>query len=325
MAASQEKLHPLYAIVGKDSFLRQEALEGVLRRCAEVGATGPIRLSGAQASPAGVLDDVRSPSLWGERRIVILEDADPFITAHRTALEKYSGEPNPSSTLILLCETLPRNTRLYKAISAQGEVIAFEPPKGRALAAWLEARARSEFGKRLDGETAARMIELLGDSPGLLSAELAKLCSYVGERAEIGSSDVDALTGHLRVDIIFAVTDCILDGLAAEALGRWRQIQATDRSASGRALGGLAWSVRRFREARGAWERGASLMELGRRLFTEAAVLKRRFESFPPARLIEQQRDLLAADLASKTGASTFEVGIEKFIVKHASRARGAT
>jgi hypothetical protein len=33
-----------------------------------------------------------------------------------------------------------------------------------------------------------------------------------------------------------------------------------------------------------------------------------------------QQRDLLAADLAVKTGASTVDLAVEKFIVKHSTR-----
>ena len=36
-------------------------------------------------------------------------------------------------------------------------------------------------------------------------------------------------------------------------------------------------------------------------------------------RLLDQQRDLLTADLAVKTGLSTLELAIERFIVKHGS------
>ena len=45
-------------------------------------------------------------------------------------------------------------------------------------------------------------------------------------------------------------------------------------------------------------------------------MLRRRLERTSQSELREQQRDLLAADLAVKTGNSTVDVAIEKFIVK---------
>ena len=72
-----------------------------------------------------------------------------------------------------------------------------------------------------------------------------------------------------------------------------------------------------FNRARRDWERGTNIGELARRLFTDPGIVENRLKRVTTERLEEQQRDLLAADVAVKTGLSTLESAVEKFIVKH--------
>jgi hypothetical protein len=61
------------------------------------------------------------------------------------------------------------------------------------------------------------------------------------------------------------------------------------------------------------------MRELARRMYTDPQVLKRRLERVTVPELEAQQSDLASADLAVKTGASTVDVAVERFIVKHAA------
>ena len=128
---------------------------------------------------------------------------------------------------------------------------------------------------------------------------------------------VDTLIGNHREEKIFAVTDAISSQDAATALRCWEQVLATDRAAPGRAIAGLAWGVRRLLEARRDWEAGGNIRELARRMYTDPGVLRSRLERVTTEQLEAQQRDLLAADLAVKTGASTAASAVEKFIITH--------
>lgn len=320
MPAPSAVVHPVYAVVGQDFFLRNEALANILRTVApQMDTLGPTRVDGENASLADLLDEVRTPSLLGGRRVVIVDDADDCITANRAALERYCAHPASGGCLIFLCDTLPKTTRLYKIITAGGAVIACEPLKGRAVVSWIVRRAKEAYGKRVN-DTAAQMLkEHVGDALGGIDTELAKLAAYVGDRPEITPKDIDAATGEHREEKVFAVLDAIADGDAASALQAWEQVWATDRAAPGRAIAGLAWSVRRLLEVRREWERGADLGGLGRRIFTDPETLRRRLERTSVDQLREQQRDLLAADLAAKTGLSTVDVAVERFIIKHCS------
>lgn len=321
MGGSTNPVRPVYAVVGKDRFLRHEAVERIWRSAADKAeGLGPARFEGDEASLAEVLDEVRTLSLLGGLRVVIVDDADDFITKYRASLETYCAAPAESGCLIFLCDSLPKNTRLYRVIAEKGEVIACEPLKGRALSSWLSTRTRALYGKALSEQAATMLREYVGESPGALDAEVNKLAAYIGARNEIAAGDVAAVTGKHREENVFAVTDALAEGNATRALLSWEQVLATDRSAPGRAIGGLAWALRRLLDARREWEAGADLRSLSGRLFVDPEVLKRRLERATVADLERQLSDLLEADLAIKTGASTIELAVEKFIVKHSIR-----
>jgi DNA polymerase-3 subunit delta len=318
---TDRRLHAVYAIVGSDRFLRGAALKELLDGAGDdMDAMGPTRVDGDGADAAAVLDEMRTPSLLGGRRLVIVDDADDFISANRAILERCCAA-SEGGCLILLCDSLPKNTKLYKIIADAGQVIACEPPKGRDVGLWIIRRAKETYGKRMSPEAARLLRDFIGDSPGWLDTELGKLTAYVGSRGEITPADVEASTGQSREEKVFAVVDALAAGDARGALRHWEQVWATDRAAPGRAIGGLAWSVRRMLQARREWEAGAELGMLARKMFTDPATLRRRFEYMSPGRLEQLQRGLLEADLAVKTGVSTVDVGIEKLIVGFAAQA----
>ncbi|HNQ22947.1 MAG TPA: DNA polymerase III subunit delta [Phycisphaerae bacterium] len=317
-ARTSPDLKAVYAIVGADRFLRQEALNALLAQ-APPGVAGlePSRFDGTEAELAEVLDEVRTLPLLGGRRVVIVDDADAFISAHRAAMERYCESPSPAGCLILVCDSLGRNTRLHRIITQRYQLIACEPLKGGALPGWLSERATRVYGKRLERAANALLLEQVGSAPGLLDAELAKLAVYVGARPEIVAADVEALVGQQREELVFRVVDAMTGGDVAQALRCWEQVLATDRAAEARAVGGLAYAIRRLRQAHRDRQRGASWYELGRLLFTNDEGARRMLASTSEAVLEAQLAELLEADVAVKTGLSTAASVVEKFIVRH--------
>ena len=318
MATKKAGSPSVVAIVGNDSFLRGDALGRVLEPLRqEVGDLGPMRFEGERATVAEVLDEVRTPSLLGGMRVAIVEDADDFISANRELMERYCATPVPDSLLILLCNSLPRNTKLYKIIEANGQIVMCESPKGAAFGTWITQRASSAYGKKIASSAAQNLRRLLGDSPGWIDAELGKLASFVGDRPEITAADVNELTDQRREEKVFGIMDAMASGEVAGALSLWDQVLATDRAAPGRALAGLALKVRQMIEAFDEFESTGQVFGAAKRMFMDAGELRRRLERISRRELVEQQRDLLEADVAVKTGLSSLPLSIEKLIVKH--------
>src|SRR4051794_22648861 len=98
---------PVYALVGEDSFLQ-------LQKLAEIRAQLPkdaqvIEVDGERAELANVLDELRSFAMFGEAKVVIVRNADEFISPFRESLEGYATKPKNSPTLVLRCTSLPKN------------------------------------------------------------------------------------------------------------------------------------------------------------------------------------------------------------------------
>ena len=108
-------------------------------------------------------------------------------------------------------------------------------------------------------------------------------------------------------------------GNTAEALARWELVLATDRAAPARAIGGLAWGIRRLLDLKTQADEGVPVYALARQAYTQPEVLERRLQQVTIAGLQQQLCDLLDVDLASKTGLATVPSAVEKFIVQHSA------
>jgi len=285
----------VYAIYGKEPFLRRQALRNLLRSAERAEAdVQQTTFDGEFAVLSDVLDEVRTYSLLGGRRVVIVDDAGDFITRYRPSLEKYCQSPAESGTLVLLVETFPKTTKLYKIISSAGQVVECVAPQGRAVPGWLVRQCNEAYGKTLAMDAAVRLRELTSDSLGELDCELAKLAVYVGDRPRIERRDVDALVADYHEENVFALLDAMNAGHAQAAIERWRQVLATDRAAQGRSIAGLAWGVRQQ--------------------------LNQRLDPATRRALERRLADLLDADVNVKTSASDIGAAIEKWIVRHSAR-----
>ena len=314
-------IKPAYAIVGHDALKKREMLAALIDAVGKTGDTPiPTRFDGREADAADVLDAVRTYSLWGGRPIVILDNADPFISANREPMEKYLTAPCEAGVLVLMCNALAANTRVYKFVDKIGRVIKCDPPRGGRLDAWIVHRARANYGKRVDQRTARRLRDLVGDTVETLDSELSKLSMYVADRPAITVDDLDALLEGHREQNVFAITDAMAAGNVAAAIHHWQRVLATDRAAPGRAIGGLAWGVRRLLELKLLNESGQPVAALSKRAYTSPEQLRRRLAAWSVAALQRQLGDLMRADLAVKLSASKLDVAVERFIMTHTRR-----
>jgi len=322
---TRQDVQPICVIYGKNLYLRRRAVAHVVKRelCGGDQGLNLVRIDGTKIENAAtVLDEVRTFSMLGDRRVVVVDEADRFISKNRKTLERYSENPSESGCLVLVCGGFAANTRLFKAVKKIGEAIECKPLYSKAVMSWLSSVARSEYGKSMSFQAAHRLYDHVGVAQDVLDSELSKLAIYVGGRSEITPADVDAVIGNYREQSVFAVMDAIAAGDAETALTEWQQVLATDRAAPGRAIGGLAWSVRQLLGARRQLDAGAALPALAHAARSDVDVFTRRMKRSSTTKLEDQLVDLLAADLESKTGLGNAGSAVEKFIVKHSMAAK---
>lgn len=273
------------------------------------------------AGLATVMDDLATLPFLAERRVVVIRDADKFVTAQRERLERYVQSPSPTGTLILLCRSFPKTTRLYKATAlAGGQVLECKKLTTRGLLDFVIAEARAR-GKRMDLGVAARLVELIGQEQGILAAEVEKLSLYAHDRPAITADDVSDLVGLTREEKIFAVMDSAATGRLPEALQLWHNVVATDPAAVFKAVGGMAYVLRRWLTAHRMLADGlpvraiAPKLRMGGREHELDSLLRR----LPPARLRRILATIARLDSQAKVGAQSIETGIEALLLEVAA------
>ncbi len=317
-----DKPAPFYAVCGEELFLRRQAITELVDE-----VLGPADRSLAMSEydgkndslePSDVLDDLRTLPFLVERKLVLLRDGDLFVKQYRAELEAYAEKPCERSVFVLECKSLPANTRLYKRIAAAGEVVKCEPIKAYQVPGWLTDRAKQTYGKRLTPKAAAMLCDLIGPELGQLDAELQKLTVYVNSRDRIDIGDVEALGGRCREEQVWGILSAIAAGDRAKALFLWEEVWQTDRAAIGRAIGGLAYSVRRLLAAKRAELGGAPLDELRKlmMIWRDDPRLQRELNAFSVDQIEQMLCRLLDADVAAKSGGMGVRSSIEAFIVE---------
>jgi DNA polymerase-3 subunit delta len=217
--ADRLQIKPFYVLFGDEDFLKRQVLD-VLRALVldkEESAFGLSTHAGDQAEFAGVRDELDTLPFLSSRRLVVIENADPFVTRFRPLLEKYAGQPSGSGVLVLLVKSWPSNTRIAKLVPADATIDCKAPPMYK-LSEWCMHWAANQYGKQIDSAAASLLVNLIGAEMGQLDQELNKLAIYVGQAKQIKADDVDKLVGNSRNENTWKIFDSIGAGRAAEAL-----------------------------------------------------------------------------------------------------------
>jgi DNA polymerase III subunit delta len=297
---------PIYVIFGSDDFLRDE-YRGLFIAEGLGGAQGDAELSITRydddAELAAVLDDLRTLPFLGDRRVVIVEPADGFVSKHKESLEKYLANPSQSGSLILMVKSFASNLRLFKVVAKVGQAVDCASPDQRGAGQFIRERAK-KAGRQIDNAAVQLMVQWLGTDLARAASEVDKLVLYTQGRAGITAADVSAVVVATAGVNPFAIVDALMAGDAKAALEVLEKT-LTQSGEEYRLLGLLGWHLRRVFKA-------AHLLSTGRsetQVFTAMKVygpgqslLRRYLARKRLSQIAQQFRLLIKADLAMKTG-----------------------
>jgi DNA polymerase-3 subunit delta len=259
----------------------------------------------------------------GDRRVVVVADADDFVSEHRAALEDYAAAPRENAILILEVTTWPSNTRLAKAVTSGGLTIKCQTPTGgreltefmRQLKDWLIGMARRDFDAELQRPAVDQLVELLPTEPGVLYQEVARLSLLAAPSMKMDARLVEDNVGGWRTRKTWDMIDAAADGRTAEALEQLDRLWSAGEEAFG-LLPQMASTFRKFAAAVRLFDQA----ERQRRPISVRQALER--AGMPPFKLGDAERQLkqigrprgrqlyrwlLAADLEIKGYNSTKE------------------
>ncbi len=309
----------IYVIAGKDTSLVNAECEKLLEKLLQPQqkATGLFTADPVSASASEVLDELRTAPFLTDKRVVIIKNADDFISNNRQLLEKYFDNPCSTGVLILTVSSWAENTKLAKKLPAVGKLISIIQPKSWQLPQYLERYAADAHGKKLTKDAAQLLIELTGDELTRLYSEIDKLALFAGDEKIITVNHIESLIGHNRIFDAFEVIDAITAGNINKAVARLRNMFAEEKNAEYTVVGAFAFHFRRLFEAKALLEKGFSPDEIAKRL----RIWKDKDSFFPQVRKMSLKQagsilqKLAEIDFEIKTGQTQAEVAIEQLVL----------
>ena len=304
---SPSSVPSVVAIHGDQRLLARRCVERVAA-AALGGEDEPTRLDGETADLAAVLDELRTVSMFAAARVVVVGEADSFVSNHRAGLERYVAAPAADGVLILEVAKWPKNTRLAKAIAKSGLTLECTELKGAKAAAYLVGVAKGEHDTALARDAAELMVTLAGTDLGLLEQELGKLCAFAADRdpKAVTAEDVATLVMDGSVRNTFEMLAEVRRGNVGAALAELDKLLLAG-EAPFKILGGIGFVLRKTAVAVDLSAGGGNL---SRALATAGVFPKERGETEQYLRRLGRKRAerfrglLLDADGALRGGSA---------------------
>lgn len=326
---------PVCVVFGDEPLLKREALRALRQQVLgeDEGDFSLSVLAGRDAQPREVFDELSTVALFGAgRRLVLIEEADDFVSRYRGELERYVARPSKNGVLALDVKSWASNTKLYKTLAADGLQIQCKLPTPARLNKWLIARAKKRHQATLDPAAAEQLAALVEPDLGLLDQELTRLALLAGEGGAITPAMVEANVGSWRTRTTWDLIDAAAGGDARDALRQLDRLLLAGENPIA-LLGQIASTLRRFA---GATRLVQQAEGAGRRPALRAALEQAGFKKFVLGKAEDQLRQigrergrhlyrwLLETDLALKGTSSAPDrarLVLEQLIVRLSTQA----
>jgi DNA polymerase III subunit delta len=314
--AKDDKAKPVYVLAGGDSYLLDKRRREIVEQVIDGGDPQlAMRIfDGAQNETialADVLDELRTVPFLAPHRLVIIRDADEFVSENRDKLEGYLDAPSATASLMLIAPAWKTNTRLHKLVLKIGEFTDCSTPGGSAMA------VLGQLGREVPPITPAATQMLVDHVAGnllALSNELEKLSLYTAGR-QITERDVETLVADTAGAADFALTNALMAGDTAAALKTLGQ-EMRKRGDEFRLLGQIQWHLRKVLKAQQLLAAGKN----GYQAVGEAGIFQQKEQAVallrrrPLAKLQQDMRKMIRVDLGLKSGLEP-KAAMEELIV----------
>lgn len=275
---------PVVLVKGSDDILRGSArTKLVAQLVGDADATLVVdELAGEEYEMRQLVDAAQTSPFFTEHRVVVGRDMERFRAKDDLApLLDYLADPLPSTVLVL---EWGGSGRVPKAVAeavsrAGGDTISTDP--GRKLGDFV-SEAFAAAALHPDRDAQRRVVEWLGDDPGMLPGLVALLTSTYGEGARLGAADIEPFLGDAGGVPPWDLTDAIDRGdIAASITTLTRMLNAGRHPMQ--VMATLHTHFQRILRLEGAVVRGEK---------EAAAVLGLKGSTFPAKKALAQSRKL---------------------------------
>lgn len=314
--AAMAQRPPMYLFTGPEELLLRRT---ATRLIDELRSEAPVDIIDVRAPELREhgLPDLRTGSLFGDRRVVLIRDAQELAADLAAVLQAELDGPRPEAVVVLLATGTGRIRKLAKAVKDAGGRVDVAPPRDWEDRKW-QGLVRDEFGQH-HRRAAGGAVQAILDHAGLNVAQIAeKVAQVVAATPDgrIDQADVErAVVGHGSRGS-FAVADAMCERQPARALALLRGVLETG-SDPIMILGALVYRIRSVVAVAGRIEPS----EVGLRISRgQTRHLQGAARNFGAGELTRAMRTLADADVELKSGELPPDLVIERAVAQIATR-----
>jgi DNA polymerase III subunit delta len=267
--------------------------------------------------PDGRLPDLRTASLFGTPRVVVIREAQDLPAEVSAALLAEIDPSPPDATIVLLASGTGRIQKLAKRIKDLGGRHDVLPPKEWDAKGW-ERHVADEFSRHGREADRSAVAAILGHA-GLDVSTIAEKVSQVAATAppgRVGAAAVDAVVVGHGSRGSFAVADAMCDRNPAQALELLRGVfESGDDPVM--VLGALAYRLRSLVAVAGRIDGKETGLNISPPQARRLQAVRR---NFGPGELTRAYSELARADAEIKGGELPPTFVVERAVVSIATR-----
>ena len=228
MPQTTSGLLPAYLIVGADDLKRRQATTRLKGRLDQSFSAFNLdeHVAASDLEAQDIISSLNTLPLGDAFRLVMIERADKLPKPVSEAIIVYLKDPNPACVLCLVAESLPKNTRIYKAVAKVGnKAIVDCTPKKRWELPPLVVRIARAYGVTMDQNAATELVSRVGESTTMLDTQLKVLSEYCRDAGVITVADVERHVVRTAEVKPWDFLDAVSQRDAAKALTLYRLMQ----------------------------------------------------------------------------------------------------
>ena len=217
------ELKPVYLLTGGD---RPKVATAVRRLRRHFAPEAVERVSALETSGPDVIGLCNAGTLFGDRRLVLVEDVDGrrgadgrlsggWKAADTASVVDYLEAPAVGTVLALVGHEVKRDGALAKACAGAGDVLEYAPPK-RNIGHWVAERFAQQ-GVRAEPDACAALVHLVGEDLDALATEIEKIATWAAGEP-VGEREVEELVAPVAETPVFTLTDAWAGGDTAGAI-----------------------------------------------------------------------------------------------------------
>ena len=210
-------MNPFYLILGSEGALSDRALTKLTAQLKEEKAESTTIF--AADALLGDISDALAPSLFSERRALIIKDLQDLPEDSKDEVIRYLSEPDEMTTVIFVHKGGVKGKALLDAIKkVKPEIIACEPLKKEAEKEEFVKSLFLDSGRKATPGAIAALVGALGSDMRELQAAVSQICLDAQAGKTIDEAIVDKFHQGRIETTGFDVADATLDGNLPGAL-----------------------------------------------------------------------------------------------------------